>query len=220
MKILLVDDHPIFLEGIKNLLLAAGMHIIETASDGMEALQKSEVFMPDVILMDIMMKPLNGLETTRMIKNRFSNIKIIILTASESDEHLFEAVKCGASGYLLKSVSGVEFSDLLARFEDGEIPCSPGLATQLLEEFKKNYEGTESDTDINKTNSNRIDTLSKRQREILFLIAGGMKYKEVAATLGITERTVKYNMETILNNLHMCNRQEAVKYVIQKGLIE
>lgn len=221
MRILLVDDHPIFLEGMKNLLLAGGTYEVETAGDGREAIQKAVSFSPDLILMDIMMRPISGLDAARMIKHRFPAMKIIMLTASESEENLFESVKCGASGYLFKSLDGKELFDILARFEEGEIPCSPGLATQLLEEFRKNNEeyapeagqsGGESDVGT--------DVLTKRQKDILTLVAGGMKYKEIAEALGVTERTVKYSMEQILDKLHMGNRQEAVIYAVQSGMVE
>lgn len=220
MKILLVDDHPIFLEGMKNLLVSAGKYAIETAGDGREALQKAADFQPDVILMDIIMKPFSGLETTRMIRDRFPTMKIIMLTASESEENLFESIKCGASGYLLKSLSGLELAELLTRFELGEIPCSQDLAAHILDEFKQNSNVSEVGEKHRPPADRKPGSLSKRQREILLLVASGMKYKEIAASLGITERTVKYSMEQILDALHMGSRHEAVKYAIQQGMIK
>lgn len=219
MKILLVDDHPIFLEGMKNLLLAGGTHEIETANGGAEALQKAADFQPDLILMDIMMKPVSGLDATRMIKKRFPSMKIVMLTASESEEHLFESVKCGACGYLLKNLEGHELFEMLARFEAGEIPCSPGLAAQLLEEFRKNSNACTSDAEPG-SGIERGDVLTKRQEDILRLVAGGMKYRDVAETLGVSQRTVKYSMEQILDRLHMSNRQEAVVYAAQNGIVK
>jgi two-component system NarL family response regulator len=221
MKILLVDDHPIFLEGMKNLLISTGKYTVETARDGREALQKTAELRPDVILMDIIMKPFNGLETTRMIRKRFPDMKIIMLTASESEENLFESIKCGASGYLLKSLSGSELTELLTRFEMGEIPCSQDLAAHILDEFKQNStSGSETNKKHNPSENENNGSLSKRQSDILLLVASGMKYKEIAASLGITERTVKYNMEQILDALHMGSRHEAVKFAIQSGMIE
>lgn len=218
MRILLVDDHPIFLEGIKNLLLSGGAHEIETAGGGTEALQKAGDFRPDLILMDIMMKPISGLDATRMIKKRFPSIKIVILTASESEEHLFESVKCGACGYLLKNLEGSELFEMLSRFEEGEIPCSPGLAAQLLEEFRKNSDACEPNAEG--PSIEKRDVLTERQEDILRLVAGGMKYRDVAEALSITERTVKYSMEQILDRLHMGNRQEAVVYAAQNGIVK
>lgn len=220
MKILLTDDHPIFLEGIKNLLLAENQYEIETAGSGSEALQKAGVFKPDLILMDITMKPLSGLDATRLIKSQFPDIKIVMLTASESEENLFESIKCGASGYLLKSLDSSELFDMLARFEDGGIPCSPGLATRLLEEFRKNSVTRSQDAEEARDSGRKSDNLTRRQKDILMLVAGGMKYREVAESLGIRERTVKYCMGQILDKLHMGNRQEAVIYAVQNGIIE
>lgn len=224
MKILLVDDHPIFLEGMKNLLLAEGTHTIETAGSGTEALRKAGDFCPDLILMDIIMKPLGGLDTTRLVKSRYPHIKIVMLTASESEEDLFESVKCGASGYLLKSLDGKELFEILSRFEEGEVPCSPGLAARLLKEFRKNDRGYLPDAKESKCVDDGAETgadaLTLRQKDILSLVASGMKYREIAESLNITERTVKYSMEQILDKLHMGNRQEAVIYAVQNGIIE
>lgn len=220
MKILLVDDHPIFLEGMKNLLLARGVQEVETAGDGTEALRKAGSFCPDLILMDIIMKPLTGLDTTRLIKSRYPDIKIVMLTASESEENLFESVKCGASGYLFKSLDGKELFSILDRFAEGEVPCSPGLAAQMLEEFRKNNAGYAPDAEESRGDAGGADVLTRRQKDVLTLVAGGMKYREIAELLGITERTVKYSMEQIMNKLHMGNRQEAVTYAMRNGIIE
>ncbi len=220
MKILLVDDHPIFLEGMKNLLTARGGQKVETAGDGMEALRKAESFCPDLILMDIIMKPLSGLDTTRLIKSRYPDIKIVMLTASESEENLFESVKCGASGYLFKSLDGQELFGILDRFAEGEVPCSPGLAAQMLDEFRRNNAGYEPDAEEGRGDAGRADVLTRRQKDVLTLVAGGMKYREIAELLGITERTVKYSMEQIMDKLHMGNRQEAVTYAMRNGIIE
>lgn len=221
MKILLVDDHPIFLEGLKNLLLSRGMHIVGSACGGKEALEKTAALSPDVILMDIMMKPLSGLETTRLVKARFPDIKIVMLTASETEEDLFEAIKSGASGYLLKSLEADELCGMLTQYEQGEIPVSPGLAARMLEEFRKNDGGYLPENQVfNIETSDKIGRLSTRQKEVLVLVTKGMKYKDIAVTLGITERTVKYYMENILNKLHMETRSQAVKYAIQEGFVD
>lgn len=223
MKILLIDDHPIFLEGLKNLLLSWGEDLVYTATSLEEALKKINQFLPDVILMDIMMKPLSGLQMTRLIKSKFPNIKIIMLTASESEDDLFESVKSGASGYLLKSLNANELYEMLKQYKQGEIPLSPGLAIKLLDEFKKNdisYVHTNDSLSISKESYNKINDLSTRQKEVLILVAKGLKYKEIAAKLGVSERTIKYYMEMILNKLHMENRSQAVKYAIEKGFVD
>lgn len=221
MKILLVDDHPLFLEGLRNLLLARGMNVIDTAASGKEALEKVIRLLPDVILMDIMMKPMSGLETTRLIKSKFPDIKIIMLTSSETEEDLFESVKSGASGYLLKSLDADELYDMLIAYEQGEVPISPGLATKMLQEIKENHkEYLTDDLPIEEESDGKINKLSLRQKEVLILVAKGMKYKEIAVRLGVTERTVKYYMEMIMNKLHVENRSQAVKYIIKEGIVD
>lgn len=221
MKILLVDDHPIFLEGVQNLLAARGFNVVATAANGEEALEKVGRFLPDVVLMDIIMKPLSGVETTRLIKAKHPDVNIIMLTASETEADLFAAVKSGASGYLLKSLDADELYDMLTKYEQGEIPVSPGLATKLLEEFKKNeqeYVPEEAADDVE--DDAGIHRLSKRQKDVLILVAKGMKYKDIARKLGVTERTVKYYMDMILCKLHMENRSQAVRYAIERGFAD
>lgn len=223
LKILLIDDHPIFLEGLKNLLLSRGENLVDTATSAEESLKKITESLPDVILMDIMMKPLSGLQITRLIKSKFPDIKIIMLTASESEDDLFESVKSGASGYLLKSLDANVLYEMLNQYKKGEIPLSPGLAIKLLDEFKKNdisYIHTNNSLSISKDSPDKINDLSTRQKEVLILVAKGLKYKEIAAKLGVSERTIKYYMEMILNKLHMENRSQAVKYVIKKGFVD
>jgi two-component system NarL family response regulator len=221
LKILVVDDHPIFLEGLKNLLLARGMNVVGTAGSGHEALEKTSTLLPDIILMDIIMKPLSGLQTTRLIKSKFPDIKIIMLTASESEEDLFEAVKSGASGYLLKSLKADELYESIRQLQNSEVPISPKLAGKILAEFKKNRDGFHVNNSYeNNKNVSNIDKLSEKQMEVLILAAKGLKYKDIADILGIKERTVKYYMAAILDKLHMENRNQAIKYIIQKGIVD
>jgi DNA-binding NarL/FixJ family response regulator len=217
LKLLLVDDHPIFLEGLKNLLLAHGMESVDTAAGGEEALEKVGRTLPDVVLMDIMMKPLSGPQTALLIKAKYPDVKIIMLTASETEEDLFESIKSGASGYLSKSLDADTLLEMLHQYEQGEIPVSPGLANQMLQEFKRNDDGFWV---ADETNHAKMKQLSPRQKEVLILVADGMKYKEIAATLGVTERTVKYHMEEILRKLHLENRSQAVKYIIREGMVD
>jgi two-component system NarL family response regulator len=218
MKILLVDDHPIFLQGLKNLLLAYGMNVIDTAASGEEALQKVGQLSVDVILMDIMMKPLSGLETTRIIKARFPEIKIIMLTASEKEEDLFEAVKCGASGYLLKSLDADALCEMLSQYEKGEVPASAWLAQSLLKEFEKDEAEPMKEDDVVDDIDDKV--LTARQKNVLVMVAKGIKYKDIAISMKISERTVKYYMEIILNKLHMENRNQVIKYAVKKGIVD
>lgn len=212
MKVLLADDHPLFLEGLCNLMEARGIEVVGTARNGLEALEKAGTLRPDAILMDVQMPVCNGLEATRLIKAQFPYIKIVMLTASEADDDLFEAVKSGASGYLLKNLNAEKLFGMLEAFKQGEAPLSPGLAAKVLKEFNsKDVLGKEEE-------GNEI--LTQRQMEVLGLVAQGKTYKEVAESLYVTERTVKYHMGKILEKLHMKNRAQVIAYASHVGLVD
>ena len=212
MKVLLVDDHPLFMEGLQNLLGAMGIEVVGAAKNGLEAFEKAGTLRPDVILMDVRMPGCNGLEATRLIKAKFPEIRIVMLTASEADEDLFEAVKSGASGYLLKNLNAGELFGMLEALKQGEAPLSPGLAARVLKEFNRGeILGKEQEED---------QILTERQMEVLSLVAQGKTYKEVAESLYVTERTVKYHMGKILEKLHMRNRAQVIAYASHMGLVD
>lgn len=212
MKVLLVDDHPLFMEGLQNLLGAMGIEVVGAAKNGLEAFEKAGTLRPDVILMDVRMPGCNGLEATRLIKAKFPDIRIVMLTASEADEDLFEAVKSGASGYLLKNLNAGELFGMLEALKQGEAPLSPGLAARVLKEFNRGeILGKEQEED---------QILTERQMEVLSLVAQGKTYKEVAESLYVTERTVKYHMGKILEKLHMRNRAQVIAYASHMGLVD
>ena len=206
MKLLLVDDHPLFLDGLQSLLATRGYEVVATAGNGIEALAKAQEFKLDVILMDVFMPDCNGLEATRLIKAVLPECKIIMLTSAEDDENLFEAIKSGASGYLLKSLQAAELFDLLASLERGEAVFSSGLADRILKEFARYSATGKPDPD---NNVKTVKALNNRQSEMLKLVAQGMTYKEIAAELGLSERTLKYHMGRILDILHMDTKDQA-----------
>lgn len=211
MRIMLVDDHPLFLEGLQNLMQTQDIQVVGTACDGMEAVQKAETLQPDIILMDVVMPRCNGLTATRIIKAKFPDIKIVMLTSSESDQDLFEAVKSGACGYLLKNLNATELFNMLKSLQQGETPWSPGLAERILKEFE-NQEITDSDT-------GESFQLTERQMEVLKLVAQGMVYKEIGDRLGLSERTIKYHMAKIMEKLHLENRTQVIALASQLGII-
>lgn len=208
---MLVDDHPLFLEGLQNLMQTQDIQVVGTACDGMEAVQKAETLQPDIILMDVVMPRCNGLTATRLIKAKFPDIKIVMLTSSESDQDLFEAVKSGACGYLLKNLNATELFNMLKSLQQGETPWSPGLAERILKEFE-NQEITDSDPGEN-------SQLTERQMEVLKLVAQGMVYKEIGDRLGLSERTIKYHMAKIMEKLHLENRTQVIALASQLGMI-
>jgi DNA-binding NarL/FixJ family response regulator len=210
MKVLVADDHPLFLDGLEDLLVSNGFEVAGKARDGLEAIEKARVLGPEAILMDIRMPKLDGLAAVRAIKAELPGVKIVMLTISETDDDLFEAIKSGASGYLLKSQSAEELLALVRGVERGEAAFSPGLAARILEEFGRQANALEE--------KRRTGGLSEREREVLMLIAQGLKYKEVAAKLFLSERTIKYHMGQILARLHLKNRAQGVEYARRAGL--
>ena len=212
MKTLLVDDHPLFLDGLKNLLTVRGIEVVGTARDGMEALEKARSLHPEIILMDIQMPNLDGLAATRLIKAELPAVKIVMLTMSAEDGDLFEAIKNGASGYLLKTLDVDEFFSLLLGLTRGEVPLSPGLAGQVLEEFARQAKENKS----TKPSEAKTEVLSTRQMQVLTLVAQGLTYKEVGAKLCLAERTIKYHIGEIIERLHLENRSQVIQYA--KGI--
>lgn len=222
MRVLLVDDHRLFLEGLRNLLTSEGIEVVGVAHDGFEALSEARRLRPEVILMDIQMPRCNGVAATRLIKAEMPECKIVMLTMSEDDEDLFDAVKSGASGYLLKRLSAEEFFGYLSDLEAGRPPFSPGLAALILEEFARQATRLESQHPTEPAALGQPDgaeggVLSARQMQILTLVAQGQTYRQVGETIGITERTVKYHMGAIVERLHLQNRAQVLAYATQKG---
>jgi two-component system NarL family response regulator len=224
MRILLADDHGLFVEGLQNLLQAGGYEVIGAAYDGLEALQLARSLHPDLIFMDIRMPKCNGLEATRLIKTELPEIQIVMLTTSAEDADLFEALKSGANGYLLKNLKAEQLFDYLAGLERGEAPLSRELSARLLHEFSQQdveLDGLKDPVGFNKSSgSNTGEELTSRQLEILEMVAGGLSYKEAGAALHISENTVKYHMGEILQRLHAKNRAQVVAYALQTGLVK
>ena len=217
MKLMLVDDHELFLEGLKYLLEIHGINIIDTAKNGNEALVKARILKPNIILMDIKMPEYSGLDALKRIKAEMPEIKIIILTTSDDDDDLFDAVKSGASGYLLKSTNAKELLEMLSDVENGEIRFSANLASKLLDEFK--HMSSQNDRSAQYTlESAKKELLNERQLEVLEMVARGITYKEVGKALGLTERTIKYHMGRIIELLHLENKAQVITYAAKMRL--
>jgi two-component system NarL family response regulator len=216
---MLVDDHPLFMEGFKYLLETYGIEVSGTAGCGLEAIDKACTLHPDIILMDIKMSDISGIDVLRMIKAKMPDIRIVMLTSSEEDEDLFDAVRYGASGYLLKGTNGSELVEMLHDLENGEIPLSPGLASRLLEEFRHQDNGRQQGVLLSQVQSPSVQ-LTQRQLEILEMVARGVTYKEAGEALGLTERTLKYHMGRIITLLHLENRSQAIAYAVRMGIVK
>lgn len=221
MRVLVVDDHRLLSEGVSNLLAAHGIEVLGIASDGVEAITLMQELNPDVILMDIRMPRCDGLSATRQIKALRPEIKILMLTTSAEDQDLFESIKSGASGYLLKSISGNAFIEALRGLEQGTPPFSPGLANRLLSEFAKlsgTEEGLSNLVSRPKDRERQTNGLTERQTEVLRLVALGLTYREVGERLSLSERTVRFHMTEIISRLHLQNRNQVLAYAGKLGL--
>ncbi|HZK04444.1 MAG TPA: response regulator transcription factor [Actinomycetaceae bacterium] len=237
MRVLLADDHQLMLEGLRSLLLAHGIDVVGVARDGLECLAMARDLHPDIILMDVAMPRCDGLCATRMVKSEMPEIKVIMLSAAADDHTLFEAVKAGATGFLLKSMDA---ADLISALNDALAdvpPLAPGLASRLLAEFARGHgdPATHDDVDPNpvemrtppavdgdagagESGAGRDPRLTVRQEEILALLAQGLSYKDVAARVWLTPRTVKYHMSEIMRKLHLSNRAQVLAYAGRRGL--
>ena len=223
MKVLLADDHRLLIEGLSNLLAVHGIQVVGIAGDGLEAVAMAQQLRPDLILMDIRMPRCDGLSATRQIKARQPEIKIVMLTTSAEDQDLFESVKSGACGYLLKSMRGEDFIEALRGVEQGVPPFSSGLADRLLSEFAKlsGAEGKPVRPAVPAAKEPPLPAegrLTERQTEVLRLVADGLTYKEVGLRLALSERTVRYHMAEIMARLHLEHRSQVIAYAGKLGL--
>ncbi len=219
MKVLLVDDHSLFVEGMYNLLEANGYDIIGTAEEGIEALAKARVLKPDLILMDIQMDECDGIAATKLIKAELPEIKIVILTMSEDDEVLFEAIRSGASGYLLKKLEAKHFLSLLAKITKGEPPIAPGMTQKIFNEFSRlsRSEKKESKTTEDLL-QNGYNNFTPRQKQIFSLVVKGKTYREIGEDLLISESTVKSHMGKICAHLNVDSKAEVIAYGQKIGI--
>jgi len=221
MKILLADDHSLFVEGLQNLLRAGGYEVVGAASDGLQALQMARELHPDLILMDIRMPNCDGLEATRYIKTELPEIQIVMLTTSADDADLFEAIKSGASGYLLKNLKPNVLFNYLDGLARGEAPLSRELSAQLLLEFTRQAKALDEQERVaaGPPGAQHGSDLTPRQLEILEMVSEGLSYKEVGGALHVSENTVKYHMGEIIARLHVKNREQVVAYALRSGMV-
>lgn len=207
IKVLIADDHAVVREGIAaSLNNEPDINIVAKVSNGNEAISKTIELKPDVIIMDISMPVCSGLEATSAISQQSPQTKVLIFTISDKEEDLFQAVKYGARGYLLKSANLEEITKAIRQIHNGEAILSSYVAGKLLDEFRKN-----------RTDGN---PLSQREGEVLALVGEGLTNREIAEKLIVSPGTVKTYLQRILEKLHLNNRAEAMAYALKRGLIQ
>ena len=211
IKVLVADDHKLFRQGLISLIKTRGdeVEVVGEAATGQEVVKAAEELHPDVVLMDIYMPQGDGLQATKEIRERFSDIAVVMLTSSEEDEHLYEAVKLGASGYLLKSLDANELFDLLRGITRGEAAMTRAMAARLL----KSVANQATNSDLGQ------EALTNREIDVLRLVAQGFSNPQIAETLCISINTVKSHLKNILEKLQLENRTQAATYAVQSGLV-
>lgn len=215
IKFMIVDDHPLFVDGIKNLFSSHGLHVIDTAQSGEEALEKVKVSRPGIILIDAHMPGLSGQETTRIIKQKYPEIKILMLTMSDQSEDLQAAIQSGVNGYLLKSQSPQDLFSNLERILSEPLVISTDMTKRLLEKRIQN-----PDEPLKIDVPPAIYELSAVELDILERVAIGQGYKEIGTALNLSPYTIKYHFNKVLNKLEIETRGEAIRMAIRVGLIK
>ena len=209
MRVLVADDHSLFRDGIVSLLEAAGFEVVGQVGDGREALTETRRLNPDVVLLDISMPEMNGLEALRHLREESPDVHVVMLTVSDDDADLLEAIQAGASGYLLKSLSSEAFIELLQGLERGEAAISGVTTARLIKGI-----GTRT---VSKNEP--FEKLTERELGLLRLVADGLSNRAIARELSISENTVKYHMKNIFQKLNAQNRTEAVTIALQTGIL-
>jgi len=213
--VLIVDDHALFREGLRNIIGRwEDFSVVGEAKNGQEAILSARELMPDIILMDISMPVMDGIAATRRIVREMPAIRVVILTMSEEAEDLFEAIKVGARGYVLKDTPSHRLHDKLSGVLQGEAPLSGLMAAKILNEFNKLNETPEARLQASR------DPLTAREKQVLELVVQGLSNPEISAQLYLSQNTVKKYLHNVLEKLHLNNRVEAALYAVREGLVD
>jgi two-component system NarL family response regulator len=212
--VLLADPHALFRRGVRMVLdEQADIEVVAECGDGIDAVDRITELSPDLVLIDVRMPGISGIEATRRARSAVPNVKVAILTVSEDDEDLFAAVRAGATGYLLKEVSTEELPNAVRAVARGQSLISPSMASRLLAEFKALSRRVEEQRGT-------APRLSDRELEVLRLVARGLSNKDIAAELVIAENTVKNHVRNILEKLQLRSRMEAAMYAVREKLVD
>lgn len=210
MRVIVADDHSLFRDGITSLLEAAGYEVVEQVGNGKLAIEAVRRYQPDLVLLDIKMPVVDGIDALKKIRSEYPELRVVMLTVSDEDEDLFAAIQAGADGYLLKDLTSDEFLEMLSGLEQGEAAISRKVTTRLIAGFQQ----------LSSQVTDSKNLLTSRELELLQLLAEGFSNKIIAERLFISENTVKYHIKNILQKFGVQNRTEAVALAMRQGLLE
>jgi len=215
VRVMVVDDHPMWRDAVARDLAEAGYEVAATASDGAQALRVLGAARPDVVVLDLQLPDMSGVEVTRALRATSPSVRVLVLSASGEQQDVLDAVKAGAAGYLVKSAARAEFLDAVRRTADGDAVFTPPLAALVLGEFRRLAAAPATSGADGRP---AAPTLTMRETEILRMVATGLSYKQIASRLVLSHRTVQNHVQNILGKLHLHNRVELVRYAIEHGL--
>jgi len=207
-RVMVVDDHPMWRDSVSRDLSEAGFEVVAATGEGAQAMRIAASVRPDVVVLDLQLPDVSGVEVTRGVLATYPGAKVLILSASGEHHDVLDAAKAGAAGYILKSASRAEFLDAVRRTAAGDAVFSPGLAGLVLGEFRRLASDPGSGT----------PRLTEREEEILRMVGTGLSYKQIAERLVLSHRTVQNHVQNTLHKLHLHNRVDLVRYAIEHGL--
>ncbi|WP_422774914.1 response regulator [Plantactinospora sp. WMMC1484] len=208
---MVVDDHPMWREGVARDLTEAGYQVVATTGEGRQAVRVAPATRPDVVVLDLQLPDISGVEVLRGLLAELPRVRVLMLSASGEQQDVLDAVKAGATGYLLKSAGPAEFLEAVRRTAAGDAIFTPGLAGLVLGEYRRLAVTPAPAGDD-------LPRLTERETEVLRLVAKGMSYKQIAARLGLSHRTVQNHVQNTLGKLQLHNRVELTRYAIERGL--
>jgi two-component system response regulator NreC len=212
IRVLIADDHAIVRDGVRMILEAqTDIAVVGEASDGREAAEKARALLPDVVLMDIAMPVMTGLQATEVIKKELPQVQVVVLTMHEDYQYFFEVLRAGASGYVLKGASSADLLSAIHAAHEGGVYLHPSVAKNLVSDYVKRMEPGEEKA--------RYDGLSERERQVLTLVAEGRTSQQIADELFLSINTVQTHRAHIMEKLNLQNRAELIRYALRKGLI-
>ncbi|SCE91333.1 two component transcriptional regulator, LuxR family [Micromonospora matsumotoense] len=217
MRVMVVDDHPMWREGVARDLTEAGHLVVATSGEGRQAVRVAAAARPDLVVLDLQLPDISGVEVIHGLRAALPRVRVLMLSASGEQQGVLDAVKAGATGYLLKSAGPAEFLDAVRRTAAGEPVFTPGLAGLVLGEYRR----LAADPPAGGTADGGHDAaprLTERETEVLRLVAKGLSYKQIAGRLGLSHRTVQNHVQNTLGKLQLHNRVELTRYAIERGL--